>query len=108
MKNAPDQKIIYEVDGPVHWFSPQCDYDKVRDKALVAEGYSVERVPVESVGRPATIEGLRERFDQNPSVSRLRKMSRPIWDETMGRSALNAVLSRDRRCAYTTCLIACT
>ena len=94
VKNAPDQKIIYEVDGPEHWFSPQCDYDKIRDKALAAEGYSVERVPVESIDHPATIEGLRERLGHNRFGEWADKnVASPIWDEAMGPNALNMVLA---------------
>ncbi len=109
VKDAPDQKIIYEVDGPEHWFSPQCDYDKARDKALAAAGYLVERIPVESFDHPATIEDLHERFAHSRFSEQAEKnVASPIWDEVMGRNALNHRAVWVRRCPYTIRSIAST
>lgn len=55
----PHIKLDVEIDGKQHNYSDRAESDKVRDSALIKNGYLIHRIPWKSLNKPAGKEFIR-------------------------------------------------
>lgn len=92
--SGPGWKLVIEVDGAQHGELAQSAGDKRRDEQLRQQGWSVVRVPTGRLRADATIDTLRRTMPANNFVRYAAlNHSSPLWQDPLGRLALQVVLA---------------
>lgn len=91
---APGWQLVIEVDGPQHLLPAQKKIDQQRDAALRNNDWRVVRIPTSRLHSFSTQDVLRKQIPGNRFVQHTsRNFSSPLWQEPLGRLALQIVLS---------------
>jgi ATP-dependent DNA helicase RecQ len=93
--SAPGIRLVVEVDGPQHALPAIKAADNKRDKALRANNWRVTRIWTKDLDKPLALNKLKQQVpEDNKFVNYAnRNHTTPLWENTTGQIALQAVLA---------------